>query len=158
VCRHVARAKAMARKDEQAPSRIDLPPQVVPEGFEPFKASAYSTHIGPAFVRKEADGASLVQPTLARMCNSGGALHGGYMMSFADTAITRAAALTTDLAPATVSFAAEFLAAGDISAPLVTRVEVPKHGRSIAFLRGLLEQNGRALLSYSATVMLRPRA
>ncbi|WP_428684929.1 PaaI family thioesterase [Reyranella sp.] len=158
VCRHVARAKAMARKDEQAPSRIALPPQVVPEGFEPFKASAYSTHIGPAFVRKEADGASLVQPTLARMCNSGGALHGGYMMSFADTAITRAAAMTSDLAPTTVSFAAEFLAAGDISAPLFTRVEVPKQGRSIAFLRGLLEQNGKALLSYSATVMLRPRA
>jgi len=40
----------------------------------------------------------------------------------------------------------------------VTRVEVPKQGKSIAFLRGLLEQNGRALLSYSATVMLRPRS
>ena len=152
VCRHVARAKAMARKEERAPARVALPPQRVPEGFEPFKASAYSTHIGPAFVRKETDGASLVQPTLARMCNSGGALHGGYMMSFADTAVT------TDMAPATVSFAAEFLAAGDISAPLVTRVEVPKQGKSIAFLRGLLEQDGRALLSYSATVMLRPRA
>ena len=80
------------------------------------------------------------------------------MMSFADTAITRAAAMTTDMNPTTVSFAAEFLSAGDISAPLVTRVEVPKQGKSIAFLRGLLEQNGRALLSYSATVMLRPRS
>jgi len=79
-------------------------------------------------------------------------------MSFADTAVTRAAAMTTDRSPATVSFAAEFLAAGDISAPLITRVDVPKQGKSIAFLRGLLEQNGRALLSYSATVMLRPRA
>ena len=157
VCRHVARAKAMARKDEQAPSRIALPPQVVPERFEPYTASASSTHSGPAYVRKEADGASLVQPTLARMCNSGGALHGGYMMSFADTAITRAAALNSDLAPTTVSFAAEFLSAGNISAPLVTRVKIPKQGKSIAFLRGLLEQDGRALLSYSATVMLRPR-
>jgi acyl-coenzyme A thioesterase PaaI-like protein len=147
----------MARKEEQAPAREKLPPQPVPEGFEPFKASPYSTHIGPAFVRRETDGATLVQPTLARMCNSGGALHGGYLMSFADTAVTRAAALVTDMAPSTVSFAAEFLSAGDISAPLVTRVEVPRHGRSIAFLRGLLEQNGRALLSYSATVMLKPR-
>lgn len=157
VCRHVARAKAMARKDEHMAARIDLPPQVVPQGFEPFKASPYSTHIGPAFVRPEKDGASLVQPTLAHMCNSGGALHGGYLMSFADTAVTRAAALVTDMAPSTVSFAAEFLSAGDISAPLVTHVEVPRHGRSIAFLRGLLEQDGRALLSYSATVMLKPR-
>ncbi len=139
----------MAREDEQAPSRIDLPPQVVPEGFEPFKASLYSTHIGPAFVRKETDGASLVQPTLARMCNSGGALHGGYMMSFADTAITRAAAMTSDLAPPPSRSPRSSCPPGDISAPLITRVEVPKQGRSIAFLRGLLEQNGRALLSYS---------
>jgi|GEM_PF-63481 len=157
VCRHVARARAMARKEERAPARAALPQQSVPEGFEPFKASPYSTHIGPAFVRREKDGATLVQPTLARMCNSGGALHGGYLMSFADTAVTRAAALVTDMAPSTVSFAAEFLSAGDISAPLVSRVEVPRHGRSMAFLRGLLEQNGRALLSCSATVMLKSR-
>jgi uncharacterized protein (TIGR00369 family) len=158
VCRHVARSKAMTRRDEHLATRVELPPQIVPAGFEPFNASPYSTHIGPAFVRREEDGASLVQPTLARMCNSGGALHGGYLMSFADTAVTRAAALATDMAPATVSFAAEFLSAGNISAPLTTRVEVPKQGKSIAFLRGLLEQEGRAVLSYSATVMLRPRS
>ena len=92
------------------------------------------------------------------MCNSGGALHGGYMMSFADTAITRAAALTTDMAPSTISFAAEFLSAGEPTAPITTRVEIPRRGKSIAFLRGLLEQNGRALLSYSATMLLRPKA
>ena len=41
---------------------------------------------------------------------------------------------------------------------LTTRVEVPRYGKSLAFLRGLLEQNGRPLLSYSATIKLRPRA
>ncbi len=46
------------------------------------------------------------------MCNSGGVLHGGYMMSFADSAVTRAAGLTTGMAPSTVAFAAEFLSAG----------------------------------------------
>jgi len=40
---------------------------------------------------------------------------------------------------------------------LTTRVEVPRHGKSLAFLRGLLEQDGRPLLSYSATIKLRPR-
>jgi uncharacterized protein (TIGR00369 family) len=157
VCRHVARAKAMARKDEAAPARAEAP-QTVPADFELLaNASIYSRHIGPSYARKERDGASLIQPTLPHMCNSGGVLHGGYLMSFADSAVTRAAGLTTGLAPATVAFAAEFLAAGDTTAPVTTRVEVPRHGKSLAFLRGLLEQNGRRLLSYSATIKLRSR-
>ncbi|MBX9945726.1 MAG: thioesterase family protein [Reyranella sp.] len=158
VCRHVARAKAMARKQENAPRQAAAAEQTVPAGFEPFAtASAYSRHIGPLYVRPETEGVSVLQPTLPRMCNSGGALHGGYLMSFADSAITRAAALATGLAPSTVSFAAEFLSAGDTAAPLATRVEIPRRGKSIAFLRGLVEQDGRSLLSYSATMLLRPK-
>jgi uncharacterized protein (TIGR00369 family) len=159
VVRHVARAKAMARKDAaETPARREAQPQIVPADFEQLhSASVYSRHIGPSYARKEIDGASLIQPTLPHMCNSGGVLHGGYMMSFADSAVTRAAGLTTGMAPTTVAFAAEFLSAGDPTAPVTTRVEVPRHGKSLAFLRGLLEQNGRKLLSYSATIKLRAR-
>ncbi|MBI3199049.1 MAG: thioesterase family protein [Rhodospirillales bacterium] len=158
VCRHVARTKAMARKDETAARPPAVIEQMVPAGFELFAtASPYSRHIGPIYIKAEPEGASVVQPTLPRMCNSGGVLHGGYLMSFSDSAITRAAALVTEMAPSTVSFAAEFLSAGDTTAPLTTRVEIPRRGKSIAFLRGLVEQSGRGLLSYSATMMLRPR-
>jgi uncharacterized protein (TIGR00369 family) len=157
VCRHVPRAKAMERK-ETASSADPIVAQSVPPGFELLSnASVYSRHIGPSYARKEADGASLVQPTLPHMCNSGGVLHGGYMMSFADSAVTRAAAVTTGMAPSTVAFAAEFLSAGTATTPTATRVEVPRHGKSLAFVRGLLEQDGRKLLSYSATIRLRPR-
>ena len=62
------------------------------------------------------------------------------------------------LAPSTVAFAAEFLSAGTATTPIATRVEVPRHGKSLAFVRGLLEQDGRKLLSYSATIKLRPRS
>jgi len=158
VCRHVARAKAMARKDDAAAVPRVSVAQSVPADFELLaNASVYSRHIGRSYARREEDGATLIQPTLPHMCNSGGVLHGGYMMSFADSAVTRAAAMTTGMAPATVAFTAEFLSAGDRSAPLVTRVEVPRYGKSLAFLRGVLEQNGRKLLSYSATIRLRPR-
>ena len=118
----------MGRKEQAAapPRRLS---QTVPDGFEPLSnASVYSRHIGPSYARKEVDGATLIQPTLPHMCNSGGVLHGGYMMSFADSAVTRAAGIVTGMAPSTVSFAAEFLAAGDANSPLVTRVEVPRHG------------------------------
>ncbi|MBV8186310.1 MAG: PaaI family thioesterase [Alphaproteobacteria bacterium] len=159
VVRHVARSKVVARKAETSVGLVEARPQSVPEGFELLaNASVYSRHIGASYARKEMDGATLVQPTLPHMCNSGGVLHGGYMMSFADSAVTRAAGMTTGMAPATVAFAAEFLSAGDIRTPLVTRVEVPRYGKSLAFLRGVLEQDGRKLLSYSATIRLRPRA
>ena len=159
VCRHVARTKAMARKEATAAAvTVSIAPQAVPPGFELLaNASVYSRHIGPSYGRKEADGASLIQPTLPRMCNSGGSLHGGYMMSFADSAVTRAASLTSGMAPSTVAFAAEFLSAGNALSPITTRVEVPRHGKSLAFVRGLLEQDGRKLLSYSATIKLRAR-
>jgi uncharacterized protein (TIGR00369 family) len=158
VCRHVPRAKAMERKDASAAAAPALVAQSVPAGFELLSnASVYSRHIGPSYARKETDGASLIQPTLPHMCNSGGVLHGGYMMSFADSAVTRAAGLTTGMAPSTVAFAAEFLSAGTSTTPITTRVEVPRHGKTLAFMRGLLEQDGRKLLSYSATIKLRSR-
>lgn len=158
VVRHVARARTMARKNASAALTPIAKAQTVPAGFDLLaNASAYSRHIGPSYARKEADGATLIQPTLPHMCNSGGVLHGGYMMSFADSAVTRAAGLVTGMAPSTVSFAAEFLTAGEATAPLVTRVEVPRHGKTLAFLRGLLQQNGKPLLSYSSTILLRPR-
>jgi len=159
VCRHVPRSKAMERKDAAASGAPAVVAQSVPVGFDLLaNASVYSRHIGPSYARKETDGASLIQPTLPHMCNSGGALHGGYMMSFADSAVTRAAGLVTGMAPSTVAFAAEFLSGGVATSPLTTRVEVPRHGKSLAFVRGLLEQDGRKLLSYSATIKLRPRA
>lgn len=160
VCRHVPRARAMERKEAAASAvAARSVAQGVPAGFELLaNASVYSRHIGPSYARRETDGATLVQPTLPHMCNSGGALHGGYMMSFADSAVTRAAGLVTGMAPSTVAFAAEFLSGGTPNAPLTTRVEVPRHGKSLAFVRGVLEQDGRKLLSYSATIKLRPRA
>jgi uncharacterized protein (TIGR00369 family) len=159
VCRHVPRTKAMARKEDAAPALTSAPEQIVPEGFELLtRASVYSRHIGPSYARPETDGVTMIQPTLPRMCNSGGVLHGGFMMSFADSAVTRAAGQVTGMAPTTVSFAAEFLAAGSPTTPLTTRVEIPRHGRSLAFLRGLVEQGAKPLLSYSATIFLRPKA
>ena len=157
VCRHVARAKAMERKESAAATGSSAVAQTVPPDFELLaNASIYSRHIGPSYGRSETGGTTMIQPTLPHMCNSGGALHGGFMMSFADSAVTRAARLVTGMAPSTVSFAAEFLSAGTPTAPITTRVEVPRHGRSLAFVRGLLEQEGRKLLSYSATIALRP--
>src|SRR5437660_8129549 len=53
VCRHVARAKAMARKDEAEPAGAEAAPQAVPADFELLaNPSIYSRHIGPPYARK----------------------------------------------------------------------------------------------------------
>ena len=70
VVRHVALAKVMDRKDAGAPASSIAAAQAVPEGFEPLvNASVYSRHIGPSYARKEADGMTMIQPTLPHMCN-----------------------------------------------------------------------------------------
>ena len=159
VCRHVARAKVMARKEARRRLRRRAPRRRAcrrASSLWPMPASIPATSARPTRARRRTALRSSSRP-LPHMCNSGGVLHGGYMMSFADSAVTRAAGLVTGMAPSTVAFAAEFLAAGNATAPLTTRVEVPRHGKSLAFMRGLLEQNGRKLLSYSATIKLRQR-
>ena len=149
----------MGRKDAAAPASAVAPAQTVPEGFELLtNASVYSRHIGPSYARKEVDGATLIQPTLPHMCNSGGVLHGGYMMSFADSAVTRAAgrrhrhgAEHGVLRRRVPRRRIVHRAAGHPGRGAAPRPQV------LAFVRGLLEQDGKPLLSYSATIFLRPK-
>ena len=98
VCRHVPRAKTMARKRQSSSKATSATPQTVPPGFELLANAAASTpaHIG---ARKETDGATLIQPTLPHMCNSGGVLHGGYMMSFANSGVNHARHCSHGMAP-----------------------------------------------------------
>src|SRR5258708_39916218 len=68
VCRHVARAKAMARKDAAAPAGAEAAPQTLPSDFQLLaNASVYSPHIGPSYARNENGGAPLTPPTLPHM-------------------------------------------------------------------------------------------
>jgi len=78
------RAKAMARKDEAAPALSQAAPQTVPADFELLAQCQrlFPAHRPVLRAQGGRTAASLIQPTLPHMCNSGGVLHGGYMMSF----------------------------------------------------------------------------
>ena len=155
VCRHVARAKAMARKDEAAPARATRRRRPCRTDFELLSnASVYSRHIGPSYARKESDGATLIQPTLPHMCNSGGVLHGGYMMSFAEFGGDPRRGPRHRHGAQHRVLRRRIPRRRRAHGAAHTRVEVPRHGKSLAFLRGLLEQDGKPLLSYSATIKL----
>ncbi|MBL8675325.1 MAG: PaaI family thioesterase [Rhodospirillales bacterium] len=164
VTRHISRDKAMGRRDDEgltrAPggTRPPGPPDGVapPDGFRSvLRPSAFLNAIGPTFFRETDAGTHVVQPTYPHMLNSGASIHGGMLMTFADNAFCTAVASRLGKAPSTVGFTAEFLAGSAIDGPLETTVDLARATERMTFPTGVVTQNGKALLSYSAVVALR---
>ena len=156
VCRHVARAKAMARKEDgvAAGTRPRRRPCRRASSFCQGQR-LFAPHR--PVLRAQGDGRRVADPAdpaahvqLGRRAawrlhdelrRSGGHARGGAHHRHGARARWRSPPSSSP--PATPRRRSR------------TRVEVPRHGKSLAFLRGLLEQNGRTLLSYSATIKLR---
>ena len=160
TCRHVPRVKAMARKAAAgSPTRAPFTAQTErPEGYAPLlRGSPFSDLTGPVWFRREPDAprVHVVQPTLPNHCNSGGVIHGGMLMTFADNALCTALTAICNRAPSTVVFSAEFMSAGTAGPPLESRVEVPQASRHLGFTRGTVCQGDRVLVNYNAVAALR---
>jgi uncharacterized protein (TIGR00369 family) len=85
--------------------------------------------------------------------NGGGTVHGGALMSFADFALFSIAHKALGGAKAvTLTFHAEFLAPGGLDGLIEARGEVLRETRTIVFVRGLVTQVSRPLLSFSGTL------
>lgn len=83
------------------------------------------------------------------------AVHGGVLMSFADTALFAAAhALGAETASGavTVDFSAQFLDAGRIGVALEADMEMLRVTRRLIFLRGLIRQGETGILSFTGTI------
>jgi uncharacterized protein (TIGR00369 family) len=117
-------------------------------GSDPFE-----TANGP-FCFKVENGAArcAFQPRHAHL-NGGGAIHGGALMSFADFALFCIAHSTLgDVRAVTLSFGSEFIRAGNMDGLIEAQGEVLRQTRSIIFVRGLVTQVSRPLLSFSGTL------
>ena len=161
TCRHIARAKAMARKQANTESTMHerVAPQAfeLPAGYAPvLRSSPFTEHTGMQYFRRRDDGhVHVIQPTVPEHANSGGIIHGGFLMTFADNALCTAIAATTGRAPYTVTLSAEFIGAGEIGPPLESVVEVVRTTRTLGFTRGTVTQAGRVLLNYNAVAALK---
>jgi len=157
VFRLIERGKAMHKSGSlgQAPPARQAPPP----GFRLVeRASPFLKHVGDSYWGERDGKRVIVQATAAHMRNSGGMLHGGVLMNFADNALsTEIVAASGGMAPITTSFAAEFLSAGRDGPLLETSVELLRMTRSVAFVRGTVSQGDEDLLNYSAVVMLKDR-
>jgi len=113
----------------------------------------YETSIGPFYFRVE-DGRArcMFQPRREHL-NGGGSIHGGALMSFADFSLFAIAhnALKGEHA-VTLTFNSEFIGAGGLDGMVEAQGEVIRDARAVIFVRGLVTQASRPLLSFSGTL------
>jgi len=110
---------------------------------------------GASRVRVEAGGrARLRIGAERRHQNIVGSVHGGFLMALADQAlfICPTALGHNVLGGVTVDASCQFLAAGRIDAPLDAVVEVLKETGRMLFARGLIEQDGAPIMSFTGTL------
>ena len=126
----------------------------MPEGYvivdpdDPFEMYA-----GPLYAREQ-DGERTygfrVQPHHA---NSGGAIHGGMLLTFADYAMCCAAIHGVQgEAPITVSLNADFTAPAQVGEIVTARIDILRRTRSLVFARGELAVGDRVVLGCSGVI------
>jgi acyl-coenzyme A thioesterase PaaI-like protein len=83
-----------------------------------------------------------------------GTVHGGFLMALADQAlfIGPAALGYNVLGGVTVDTSCQFLTAGRIDAPLDAVIDVLKETGRMLFARGMIEQDGEPIMSFSGTL------
>ena len=85
--------------------------------------------------------------------NGGGAIHGGCLMSFADFSLFAIAHnALRDTHAVTMTFNSEFIGAGALDGWVEARGEIIRDTRSVVFVRGIVTQAERPLLSFSGTL------
>ena len=122
---------------------------------EPFEAKT----AGPFFYRKDGDHYVSAFRCEEKHMNSGGVIHGGCLMTFADFSLfTIAHDHLGDSPGLTVAFASEFLDGAKSGEYMEARGDVLRAGRSIIFVRGIVTADGRPCLNFSGTIKkVKPR-
>ena len=91
--------------------------------------------------------------------NGGGNIHGGALMTFADYALFMiAGGMETAVHGVTVTMNSEFVGAAEPDRLLLARGEVIRAGGRLVFLRGIISDEDRPVLTFSATIKRLRRA
>ena len=135
-----------AREDPDNPGWWTWPD--IPEG-------SFAAATGKMLFRPDGPGRGLVRmfPTEAHM-NMGGSIHGGAAMSFIDMALFgggRCAGMSQGHY-VTLDMTTHFLARGKAGVPLDAHVELIRQTRSLAFLQGVVRQEGEPCYSFTGTL------
>jgi len=117
-------------------------------GDDPFE-----TAIGPFCFKREGEATRCAFEPRREHLNSGGTVHGGVLMGFADFALFAFAHSALRGAPAvTLTFNAEFLSPGRPGAAIEAHGDTLRDTRTLIFIRGLVTQESRPILAFSGTL------
>ena len=113
----------------------------------------FEDHAGPFYCKPDGAGTLCGFIPDAKNRNGGGNIHGGALMTFADYVLFMTAlGSDPDLHGVTLTMNSEFIGAAEPGRLLTGRGEIIRAGFSIVFVRGQIEDEGRAVLSFSATI------
>jgi len=117
---------------------------------EPFEHDV----AGPFFFRVDEQGPVCAFRAEHKHMNSGGVMHGGCLMTFADFSLFGIAHehIGDDAYGLTVAFTSEFLSGPKIGQLIEARGDVLRAGRSIVFVRGIVTADGIPALNFSGTI------
>ena len=126
----------------------------LPPGYQAYEYhDPFEDHVGPLGYKIEDGTISFAFQADGRHANTGGTLHGGMLMTFADFALCLTATWNQPGERCvTVSCNTEFVAASEPGDLIEAAGEVVRRTRSLTFVRGQVFTGGRVLLNYSAIV------
>ena len=121
------------------------------EGWEHVPHEPFNDTAGPFYHRRTADGSLLFGFTpLEKASNKMGIVHGGCLLTFADYCLFLAARERADPHEiVTVSMASEFVGMAIPGEAVEGRTEIIRGGRSLIFVRGLINGPNGPLLNFS---------
>lgn len=123
-------------------------------GWSQWRSDAFETRAGPFYERVEADGdrVTAFRAGIEHM-NGGGFMHGGCLMTFADSALfTIARPAMEDSFGVTVNLSGDFLDAARVGEFVEARGVITRGARSLVFVRGLATADGRPVLSFTGII------
>lgn len=136
---------------------FDVPPNETGDwaGWVPMSGfDAFEDRVGPYYYREEAGGRMIAGLRLeARHMNSYGTVHGGCLVTLADSAMFIIAKDILNRAPcATVSLTSEFVGAARLGQLVTATGEVVKAGGSLIFVRGLIRADDDPTLVFTGVI------
>lgn len=123
-------------------------------GWQVWDSDAFEQRAGPFYETTGDDGHPLIAfRAEPRHMNGGGSMHGGCMMTFADSALfTIARAAMDGSHGVTMNLSGDFLGAVSVGQLVEARGEVTRGGGKTIFVRGLVTADGAPALSFTGII------
>ena len=138
---------------EERDSRLKLVTDGEWAGWSIWQSDAFEQRAGPFYERIEAgEGITAFRAGPEHM-NGGGFMHGGCLMTFADSALfTIARPAMEGSFGVTVNLSGDFLDAARTGESIEARGQITRAARSLVFVRGLVTADGRPVLSFTGII------